>query len=258
MKDLQPLGDNLRYFEWSNQSPPPAVWLNVEMPAMKKGISETLSQHDVTDLGVLEVGVGGGKVLGILETLGIDRNRIVGIDISQEILALVSNKYPSMDLRNIDISDPTTLQKLSDRAPFQLVTAHMVLNHLNDIQLAKALSNFFNLLVDGGTVIGMVPYPNKPSKMQNLLDDENGYYSQENAPWGGTVVYCHRSFVAYSDYFELSGFYPTCTAYDIETTTYPNRLLIVAKKSQVFKNALESLNLSAGQIDRHNYLPSRK
>ena len=258
MKDLSPLGNNLRYFEWSNQYPPPSVWLNLEMPAMTRGISEALPQLEEADAGILDVGVGGRKIIGLLETFGIDHRRIVGVDISQEILTLVSNKYPSVDLRNVDISDPVSMQKLSDRAPFQLITAHMVLNHLNDKQLGIALSNIFELLADGGSVVGMVPYPNNPSKTQDLQDSENGYKSQEIVPWGDIVTYHHRSFAAYHEYFELSGFYPTCSAFDKEATTYPNRLLIVARKDQAFKNALENLNLSTAQIDRHNYSPRHK
>ena len=61
--------------------------------------------------------------------------------------------------------------------------------------------------------------------------------------------------MAYLEYLELTGFYPHLTAYGIGTISYPNRLLLTGRKSDVFKKSLEDEELDTSTIDRHNYLP---
>lgn len=258
MKDRKTLFSchEAEYFKWSNQTPPPEVWQKVEKPALEEGISEAIAQKE-KNIKVLDVGVGGGKVLGLLENLGVQDSNIVGIDTDLMILKLVHGVYPNIELRKADISNTSVLKILSDKTPFQLVTIHMVLNHLDDNQLKFSLGNIFNLLGDGGIMVGLVPYPNRPDKLQKRKDSPSGYYWIEDAPWGGEVTHHHRAFVEYSEYLDLSGFYPHLTAYDINTSSYPNRLLIIGKKDITFKQTLKRLNLDPSVIDRHAYLPDR-
>lgn len=252
------LGNARRYFEWSNQLPPPPIWSEVEMPAMKMGIEKVLAAYRGSNVNTLDVGVGGGKVLKLLTALGVPEEQVLGIDIDPEILQLVGSTNPGIKLRQIDMASASAVEQLRAKAPFQLVTAHMVLNHLTDSELARAIHNCFDLLADGGRIVAMVPYPTKEAKWEKLEEHEDGYSSNEDAPWGGTVIYHHRDFAAYVDYFDLSGFYVNFRSFARVETGFPNRLLMVARKHQLFKDKLNRLQFDTDMIDRHNYLPNRR
>ncbi len=247
-----------KYFKWSRSNPPPEIWLKVENPAMTSGINEAmlyLPQTSVEDARVLDVGVGGAKVVDLLLQSGFSPKNITGIDISPTIISLAKKLGQGANYCVADITNPKITKKLSQEAPFDLITCSMVFNHLTDSQLIFALSNIFNLLVDRGSLVALVPYPKK-SKRSDLIDANDGYVlCNDIAPWGDIVQYHHRNFAQYFETIEMSGFIPHFQSFcrpnsPVETT---NRLLIVARKDVQFKNSLINHNLGPELINRHNY-----
>ena len=146
------------------------------------------------------------------------------------------------------MSSPSVVDELSDKKPFNLVTAHMVFNHLSDQGYKDALSNIFQLLEDGGFYISLVPYPGLPHRIDTLIDSEDGYWSEEEAPWGGTIAYRHRPFSAYQETSELSGFITKTTSAMVDNL--PSRLISVGQKNEAFKHHQEEIGLDSSLVTK--------
>jgi len=255
-------GVEQKYFEWSNQTPPPKVWTEIEAPALTAAIKEEVG-NKISDLKVLDIGVGGGKVLGLLQELGVKKENITGVDINSKMLSLVQDKYPNIKLMIGDISNENILKNFCNEEQFDLITASMIFNHLDDDQLKIAISNAFKLLKDGGILITLVPYPNRWDKMNTLKDTKTGYKCTEISPWGGKTTYHHRDMAQYGDYFDLSGFMEKAVVaeYEIpgrEITKMPNRLLVIGKKSQDFRDFQISNGIGVEEIDKRYYFPGSR
>lgn len=247
-------GAERAYFEWSNQVPAPAIWIQFEAPALRTAILEVADKKG-TNLKVLDVGVGGGKVLGLLEELGIPAGNITGIDLNAGILKLVAGIQPQVTLRQGDIAQKSVLSKLADKGPFDAITASMVLNHLSDIRLKHAAENIFNLLRDGGSFIALVPYPENPEKRRELEVQRMEVTKVEDAPWGGQVIYHHRALGLYMEYFDRIGFYTHLRAELKPVGRVSNRLLICGIKNTAFRKAIERDSVVGVQrIDRQAYI----
>jgi SAM-dependent methyltransferase len=252
-----PIPDARQYFDWSNQDPQPEIWEKVEMPAMRAGIEGAISGYDIAGVKVLDVGVGGGKTVGLLKKVGFSEAQITAVDISEEMLKLVAQKYPAITLRKANIAEESSIAELKDKSPFQIVTAHMVFNHLTDSQMRNSLLIVQDLLEDRGYLIGMVPYPENPAKLLSVYDDGESYVAKEAAPWGSEVCYYHRSFAAYAEYLDRCGYYSSLKAYPWGEGGMPKRLLIAARKFKEFKDYLDDTGLGKEEVKRHLYIPSR-
>lgn len=249
------IGAERAYFEWSNQVPPPDVWSRVEAPALTSAFTEVVHEKG-KKLKVLDIGVGGGKMLGLLEGLGVSAKNITGIDLNSKMLKLVAEIQPEVTLLQADVARKASLSKLTDRAPFDVITASMVLNHLSDRRLKHAVDNIFNLLKDGGSVIALVPYPGGPEKIKGLEVQKTGVTKVENAPWGGRVIYHHRAFMLYHEIFERSGFYMHLRVELKPGSKFPNRLLICGIKNMNFRNLIERERLGVKTVNMRAYTRS--
>lgn len=238
------------YFYWSWKNGGPETWNHIERPAIISGIQTALESLNMDSPRCLDVGIGAGKVTVLLNEMGIPYQNIDGLDISQRILDLVSTKLPDIQLFLADIADENLLQRFSDRQPYDIITASMLLNHLDDNQLRMCIRNIYSLLRDHGFFIGLVPF--RPFSSNEFSISNSGMYREEETQWGNNVIYHHTSFLALYEYFELSGFITHIQAVGNEEKF--NRVLITAQKYDDFKQALYERNMSIENASWKNYV----
>ena len=117
---------------------------------------------------ILEVGAG----VGLFTNLIIDKELIVAIDISNQFVEIMKNKFRrknNLIIHQYDISNPKTLDLTIMN--FDTVICLNVLEHIdNDI---SALANIFNILSPGGNLILMVPAINI---LYGSMDKKCGHY----------------------------------------------------------------------------------
>lgn len=242
-----------QYFNWSWKNGEPIVWQGVEKPALTSGIKtalESLNTDNTSEIHCLDAGIGAGKVVSLLYELGIPYSNIDGLDISPSTLDLVKEVFPDIQLFLQDISDKNLFDKIPAKQAYDIVTGSMLLNHLDDNQLRFAINNIFELLKDNGYFIGLVPF--RPDPTDTFIVSDTGMIRQEDTKWGSPVTYHHLPLAALHEYFELSGFYPSLQA--VGNNGKYNRILIIARKSEAFRKALEETPYSINSVSWRNYV----
>lgn len=238
-------GHEKKYFEWSWQGDPPEVWETVERPALVEGIKEARrlleSLFGVTEPKVLDLGVGAAKVVNLLLELGIPASDITAVDSSPEMVRLAQEKFPAVDIRVEDITAPDFPEALGEKGPFHIVTASLVLNHLDNTQVWAALENIYAMVPDGAFFLALIPNPNNRTKEEVFAETEEGYVMKDQSPWGGEVIYHHRNFMEYYEYFEFAGFSPRVAVVDWKERS--RRVLITGRKNVALKEELKKYNM---------------
>lgn len=158
-------------------------WEYIEKPAFDKHLTEFYKPTTR----VLDLGCGSGRVVKHLITQGIRPKNIVGADISPEMLAIAQKNVPDVRFIEADISEG-----IATNETFDLVTCSLVIQHLDDKQLGKALLNIRDGLTRGGILFYLVAHPVRVIH-GDLRDYFNtGWREQQNA-WGTTMDYYHRT-----------------------------------------------------------------
>jgi ubiquinone/menaquinone biosynthesis C-methylase UbiE len=109
---------------------------------------------------ILDAGSGSGRDSHYLSNMGF---KVVGIDLSKNLLAEGKELYPDLDLREMDMRRMT----FNDRT-FEGLWSHASLLHLERSDVPKALAEFFRVLKQGGIVHILV----KEGKGGNWVRDE--------------------------------------------------------------------------------------
>ncbi|MBF0713959.1 class I SAM-dependent methyltransferase [Gemella sp. GH3] len=154
--------------------------MDVDYATYKNIIDQELV--DKKDLLILDLGCGSGALIEHLANYG----KVYGIDKSEEMLSLASNKYPKASYIAMDLLDIKNINQTFDF----VVSAFDVLNYLDNIkQFERAIKNVFDSLEDGGIFVFDIHTPHKINKMIDTQlyayeDDDINYiwftYDTEN------------------------------------------------------------------------------
>jgi SAM-dependent methyltransferase len=123
---------------------------------------------------ILEIGCGLGNLMAHL----LDRELVVGIDLSPEAVATVAQQYaplPNVVAETYDIADPATLALKAYR--FDTAISLNVFEHIENDDLA--LSHTFDLLNHGGRIILIVP---AHGWLYGTMDSSIGHYRRYDKP----------------------------------------------------------------------------
>jgi SAM-dependent methyltransferase len=124
-----------------------------EMQRMVEDVIEKLRPDGAS---VLELGCGTG-VLGV--PIALRASRYVGVDVSPEAVAVLSDRLPNALIRCADV----TVHPLDDLGRFDRVLVYATLHYVtNPAQGERFVRNALALLAPGGQALfGNVPIPNK-------------------------------------------------------------------------------------------------
>lgn len=163
------------------------TWQFVGKPAMEKLLEACFGP----DTRFLEFGSASARVeAGVLIPHGISPSNITGIEISPEQVEMAKARIPGAHFIVGDVTDPSLLSDQS--GTYDVVFSHMVFEHLDDEQLARACANACRLLKSGGTFAFVVTHPDKMTDLNGNLVTVFGAFTT-TAPWGGELQNWRRS-----------------------------------------------------------------
>lgn len=166
---------------------------------------------DVTGLNVLDAGCGTGYLARKLRDRGAN---VIGVDLSEEMIAIARAKGPEMDLRVESCSDLGSIQDGS----IDMVIANYVLMDTPDLQ--GTMQTFNRVLKDDGIVVVVFSHPCFPQGRAAACADGKGmqyqwkssYFEQQKCvdpPWGhftSDFIWFHRPLSDYWKAFKAAGF----------------------------------------------------
>lgn len=118
---------------------------------------------------IIDVGCANGN----LTQFFLDRELVVGMDISEEYLKIIKDRFKDKTNFKTELADASNMRTMSKLKKYRFDTAISmnVFEHIkNDIQ---AFRNVYNILVPGGRFLIIVPAMNM---LYSILDYEGGHY----------------------------------------------------------------------------------
>ncbi len=166
---------------------------------------------DVTGLTVLDAGCGTGYLSRKLHERGAC---VIGVDLSEEMIAIARAKSPGLDFRVESCSDLATLHEGS----IDMIIANYVLMDTPDLE--GSLRSFCRVLKPNGAAIAVFSHPCFPAGRATATPDGSGvqypwsfsYFEQRKCvdpPWGhftSEFIWFHRPLSDYWKAFKATGF----------------------------------------------------
>jgi trans-aconitate methyltransferase len=175
----------IRYEEFAEES---FSWRCIEEPSLRSLIEPCISETTAA----LDVGCGGGRIIRLLEHLGLPEDAIFGIDNDQALIQIAHRKYPHARLVRQDI----TRTPYDSMPKIDLATAHFILQYLTVDGLLQCLAELQRLLRPRGYLAVGLPHPARVAQQAGV-----SYLSRRSrripAPWGGLTT---SSGLTVSDY----------------------------------------------------------
>lgn len=175
----------MRYEEFAEKS---FSWRCIEEPSLRQLIEPCIRETTIA----LDLGCGGGRIIRLLEQLGLPENDIFGIDSDQTLIQIAQQKYPQAGLVRQDITETPydTMPKID------LATAHFILQYLSVDDLLRCLAELHRLLRPRGYLAIGLPHPARVAQQAGV-----SYFARRSyripAPWGGLTT---SSGLTMSDY----------------------------------------------------------
>lgn len=144
---------------------------------------------DLSNVYVLDVGAGTGKLYDLITKLGANPENILALEPNADLAYLLSNKKIPTILGNTDDLHHDLLQK----GEIGLLTANMVVNHLTTEEYCRFIQFSKDVLGVNGVLIYTIPFPEGKGNKHKIDISDDNVVVEENAPWGGKVKYHHRS-----------------------------------------------------------------
>ena len=136
------------------ERPPPEFGHETPLAEQAARLCYVLGRLDFSGKKVLDCGCGAGSSLAFILS-DTPSARCVGIDLDKDAIAHARIRYPSLDLRVMD-----GLALSFESASFDIVLSFEVLEHLNDDQQRRYISETHRVLKDGGTLALSTPNKN--------------------------------------------------------------------------------------------------
>lgn len=227
----------IRYEEFAEKS---FSWRCIEQPSLRSLIGPCIGETTVA----LDLGCGGGRIIHLLEQLGLPEDAIFGIDSDQTLIQIARQKYPQARLVCQDI----TRTPYDGMPKINLATAHFILQYLSIDDLLRCLAELHRLLRPKGYLAVGLPHPARVAQQAGV-----SYFARRShripAPWGGLTTSSSLTVSGYLNCLIETGFALRRVAepdickrcrHDPDAHAYavgPTRLMILAQARLVPKVA---------------------
>jgi cyclopropane fatty-acyl-phospholipid synthase-like methyltransferase len=153
---------------------------------------------------VLDVGTGTGKLVDVLVTAGVNSNQIITVEPNRELIRHFSKEHKVGCI----LASSDELNHWLFQGEYDLITANMVVNHMNTESYDNFVKYSHGVLMPHGYLLYTVPSPREKARKHSFNYHDNNHVVEEKAPWGGTVDYHHRSEKYQMDVLRKNGFDP--------------------------------------------------
>lgn len=178
----------------------PNIWSLVEKKAWEYQFDKSLIGKTAK---MLDLGCGAGKIVDLAIKRGVPASGIVGLDLNTKLTNWCKEMWPEVTF--VRGSCVNLVDLVGQYGPFDLVTAHMLFNHLDDDQYQMTLEQIFSILKPGGDLIYMIPSPYKTTDISEAVNLQSGMRVDE-APWGGITNHYFRSHL--EEHYRLIKLFP--------------------------------------------------
>lgn len=232
-------GSARAYIRFCEQPQP--TWDDLEKPLWQLFFQSLTT----TDLLVLDVGTGPGKLIDVLLEAGILPEHILAMEPNPILIEYLLNR--KLGIGCMKDSAVELGHELLQHAEIDLITANMVVNHLTTEQFCEFIANARGALRAKGILAYTIPHPGSKAQKYHIDHRKKEALFEEDAPWGGRVYYYHRSEEYQRHLLQQYGFsvitiewgYASATPENIVTEydgyfykdkLKPKRLLVIAEK----------------------------
>jgi ubiquinone/menaquinone biosynthesis C-methylase UbiE len=145
-------------------------WEHIERP----GFNNLLAGLALSDMRILDLGSGSGRIVDYLTQMGAQADAITGIEPSLEIIKLAQQANPKS----------TFVNGKAEALPFapesfDLITANMMLHNIDGDDIPAVFEQIHSTLRPGGSFIFVEPMPDET--------DSIGQWAESYAPWDATI-----------------------------------------------------------------------
>ena len=148
------------------------TWLYIGKKALDKYLAEFYGRKDIK---VLDEGSATGRVVEYLIQNGIPAENIDGVEISSEEVKLAKEKNLGAHFKVGDLRKDTLPENTYD-----VITRHMVDEHLDNQGLLEVSKNTLNALRPGGTLVIVFTHPDKITASFGI--NKEGWF-ETTFPW---------------------------------------------------------------------------
>ncbi|MBI2036221.1 methyltransferase domain-containing protein [Candidatus Microgenomates bacterium] len=170
-------------------------WRYIERPAMYRYLKDIVEPTSR----VLDLGTGTGRVIQLLKDLGVNEENITGLDISEELIKIARLKFPRVTFLHAS-ADNFSLPPES----FDLVTANMVFQYLDNDMLKRAMDTIYDVLKLDGQLVFIEPHGLRSEQVRKGVN--NNQWIREQTPWGQKVYVFNRNPWDLLDIHDFCGF----------------------------------------------------
>jgi SAM-dependent methyltransferase len=157
---------------FAQQSKQLMTWKYIGSRALDKSLAEFYGKKDIK---VLDQGSASGRVVEYLIEKGIPAENIDGIELSPEQVKIAVEKNLGANFRVGDLRKDVLPENTYD-----LVTRHMVDEHLDNEGLLEVSKNTLRTLKPGGTAVVVFTHPDKITASAGI--DKEGWF-ETTFPW---------------------------------------------------------------------------
>lgn len=158
-------------------------WRHLEKPSFDKHLAGLYLPETVA----LDAGCGYGRTTEHLIESGILPANVTGVDINESLLGLARRNLPQATFIHADLA---CFEPVPDT--YDLVTASMVFEYLDEDGFKRTLANVHKGLKDGGVLFFVTTHP-----LRMVTQDIKGYkdrgWRDSMTPWGATIPLFHRT-----------------------------------------------------------------
>lgn len=195
IKKIKSIYDQQAY-AYANQAKDFYSWKYIEKPALDrifKGVN-------LKGKRILDAACGNGRIIEYLIGKGVGVENILGLDLSSNMIKIAQNKFDGI---RFILGDIATFKPENQK--LDIIICILALRYLNNLDLSKALNNFYKMLNKDGILLFIDGHP-----LRSSLDNNNKYFecgwATEATPWGKTNPFFYRPLDEYINQTIKAGF----------------------------------------------------
>ncbi len=185
---------------FQSQAPGLFTWKAVGGPILNRALESFYKRPDLPALQWLDEGSASGRIIANLIAHGVPAEQIEGVEISPDQVDLAKRALPKVHFSVKNISKDEL-----GSSKYDIITRHMVDEHLSNEELIAASKNTLLALKPGGTLVVVFTHPDRVLFTERHKIQADGSYVT-TFPWGVIGTNYYRTVSQYLEILKEAGF----------------------------------------------------